>query len=92
MKCTEIKRGMELDSCGIGSPRVKVLREGNYAFDSDGKRIPIENSRRNKWWVSLPNTSGHSKKPPKVKPDTEALCCFGCEWDNKTMWRFAFPK
>jgi len=77
MECREIKPGMVFDS---GDGRIgKIEREGTYALDEGGNRKPIDNRRKNKWWVSGLGSS-------------EMLCCFDMVWDNNKKYRFLTPK
>ncbi len=75
MTCQEIRPGMEFE--GPKGAIVKVLRQGTYTFDESGKRIPIDNHRRNKWWA----TDGGK----------EDLYCFDQEWDNEEKYHFRLP-
>ena len=48
-KCFEIKPGMTFTHANWDFS-LRVLREGNYSI-IEGKKIPIDNRKKNKWWV-----------------------------------------
>jgi hypothetical protein len=79
MKCTEIKPGMIFD-VPITGVTWKVLRQGNYRM-VDGRRDPIDNSRRNKWWCR-----------PVDDSIPASLLCFDELFDNTQLWNFRLPE
>lgn len=76
MKCTEIKAGMTLmDHDGTVLTVISLARHTMV----DGKRIPLDNRRRNKWMVDFPGKG-------------QTMCCFDQEWDNDKVYHFSQPK
>jgi len=54
-----------------------ILEEGTYAMEN-GKRVPLDNKRKNKWWCK----NLMSSEPPK-------LMCFDGVFSDKTF-RFRY--
>jgi len=74
-RCDQIKAGMIFISSGVDW---KVLRRGTYAI-IDGKRMSVDNSRRNKWYVQ-----------PVDKSSPPLLACFDQLFDPD-LWKFRKP-
>ena len=53
----------------------ELVRRGNYVI-TDGKRIPVNNSRQNKWWIKSLNSG------------EESLACF----DDQALQRLSIRK
>jgi len=79
MYCREIKPGMIFDWPRYRPALWKVTEEGKY-YLQEGKRIRIDNSRKNKWWCQPVDGSG----PPM-------LCCFS-EVFGVSLWNFRWPE
>ena len=79
MYCREIKPGMIFDWPRDRSSVWKVIELGNY-YLKDGKRVRIDNARKNKWWCQPVDES--------VPPE---LMCFS-DFFAKELWNFRWPE
>jgi len=77
MKCIDIKPGMKFD--GPNGKRCTIVREGTYDL-VNGKKIWVDNHRKNKWWASGFGPDGKD----------EEWCCFDPVWDNDTVNHFSY--